>query len=156
MHESLELEVQEYEDEQFAPDAIIDRFRFDRIGLDGRQRGIIDSMARRIAESWRRGRPRSERINLVELVGHTDSSGRRSYNRGLGRARAANVAEVLAHRLRVWGPRILGHRARFMIRGVEIRIRTRGEDEPVASNRTPAGRARNRRVAAFLFASARA
>ncbi|MET4127267.1 OmpA family protein [Roseovarius sp. MBR-6] len=67
----------------------------------------------------------------VQVVGHTDSTGSASYNQTLSERRAAAVTDVLmqggvpASRLRSIG---------------------RGEDQPVASNLTPEGRAQNRRV----------
>jgi len=67
----------------------------------------------------------------VEVIGHTDSTGSSSYNLGLSTRRANAVSSVL------------------MQGGVAPgRITTigRGEDEPVASNLTEAGRAQNRRV----------
>ncbi len=67
----------------------------------------------------------------VVLTGHTSSVGDPESNRELGLRRAARVREVL-----------LSHGFR---RG-QIRIRSAGAREPIASNRTPEGRAKNRRV----------
>lgn len=67
----------------------------------------------------------------IHVVGHTDSSGSDAYNQKLSERRASEVAKYLSSR------------------GVDSsRILTwgRGESEPVASNDTKAGRARNRRV----------
>ena len=67
----------------------------------------------------------------VDVIGHTDNVGSTSYNQNLSARRAEAVAAVLidsgvsAGRIRAYG---------------------RGEDEPVATNLTPAGRAQNRRV----------
>lgn len=68
---------------------------------------------------------------LVDVDGHTDSSGSDSYNQGLSERRALAVANVM-HAQGIDG-------RRFAIRG-------HGESEPVASNATEAGRAANRRV----------
>lgn len=67
----------------------------------------------------------------VQVVGHTDNTGSAAYNQALSERRANSVADVL------------------MEGGVPFeRIETigRGEDQPVASNLTEEGRARNRRV----------
>lgn len=68
---------------------------------------------------------------VIHVVGHTDSVGSDAYNQTLSERRAASVAQVL------------------MDNGVpSARLQTegRGEREPIASNQTDAGRARNRRV----------
>jgi outer membrane protein OmpA-like peptidoglycan-associated protein len=69
--------------------------------------------------------------SLVDIVGHTDSTGTRAYNMQLSQQRATAVSRVLAQ----FGvdPR------RFFVEG-------RGPDNPVADNATEAGRALNRRV----------
>jgi outer membrane protein OmpA-like peptidoglycan-associated protein len=67
----------------------------------------------------------------VDVVGHTDSVGSATYNQQLSERRARSVAEYLA------GRHIM--QARLLIAG-------RGEAQPIASNSTPEGRARNRRV----------
>jgi outer membrane protein OmpA-like peptidoglycan-associated protein len=68
----------------------------------------------------------------VEVAGHTDNTGTDQINRPLSHARARAVARwIRSHASRRVG--------RLTIRGV-------GSQEPVASNRTPLGRARNRRV----------
>lgn len=67
----------------------------------------------------------------IDVIGHTDSTAEAAYNQQLSQDRANAVAAVL--------------------RGAGVpsaRISTfgRGEDQPVASNLSPAGRAQNRRV----------
>lgn len=67
----------------------------------------------------------------VQVIGHTDNTGDAGYNLDLSQRRASSVAGVL------------------ISQGVSSgRIQTfgRGEDQPIASNLTPAGRAQNRRV----------
>lgn len=72
---------------------------------------------------------------LVEVVGHTDSTGTAEYNQGLSERRAQAVAAVLrsegvaANRVVAYG---------------------RGETQPVATNLTPEGRAANRRVEVII------
>jgi outer membrane protein OmpA-like peptidoglycan-associated protein len=67
----------------------------------------------------------------IEVIGHTDNTGSAAYNQDLSQRRAVSVAGVLREsgvpsgRLAAYG---------------------RGEDQPVASNLTPEGRAQNRRV----------
>jgi outer membrane protein OmpA-like peptidoglycan-associated protein len=69
--------------------------------------------------------------SVVEVVGHTDNTGTAAYNQDLSSRRAGAVASILisngvsAGRVRAYG---------------------RGEDQPIASNLTVAGRAQNRRV----------
>ncbi len=69
--------------------------------------------------------------SMVQVIGHTDSDGDATYNQGLSERRANVVADQI------------------QAGGVPYnRIRTigRGEEEPVASNLTEEGKARNRRV----------
>ncbi len=67
----------------------------------------------------------------VDVIGHTDNVGDAAYNMELSRRRAENVALELA---------------RLGVDPDRIRAYGRGEDDPVASNLTEEGRARNRRV----------
>lgn len=69
--------------------------------------------------------------STINVIGHTDNVGDAAYNLSLSRQRAAAVAAVLSSN------------------GVDtFRIVTigRGEDQPIASNLSPAGRMQNRRV----------
>ena len=68
---------------------------------------------------------------LVDVDGHTDSTGNPGYNQGLSERRAASVANYLASQ------------------GVDQRRMSAigyGQDRPIASNASEAGRAQNRRV----------
>lgn len=68
---------------------------------------------------------------LIEVAGHTDSTGSDSYNQGLSERRASSVASYLSGR------------------GVPMRRMVTvggGESHPVASNDTAEGREQNRRV----------
>lgn len=67
----------------------------------------------------------------VEVVGHTDSDGEAAYNMRLSQSRANAVADILV------GAGV--PRSRVVAYG-------RGEDQPIASNLTPEGKAKNRRV----------
>ena len=68
---------------------------------------------------------------LVDVTGHTDSTGSASHNQQLSERRAASVAEYLVAQG--------NNPKRFQVLGM-------GQNEPVASNTTPEGRAQNRRV----------
>ncbi|WP_265519531.1 OmpA family protein [Nitratireductor luteus] len=68
---------------------------------------------------------------LVDVYGHTDSTGSDQHNLDLSRRRAASVADYLV------AQGTSGQR--FAVIGV-------GEAQPIASNATPEGRAQNRRV----------
>lgn len=68
---------------------------------------------------------------VIEVAGHTDSSGSAAYNKALSERRAQSVAAYLTNR----GVK----QQRLIVVGA-------GEDHPVASNATPEGRQLNRRV----------
>ena len=71
------------------------------------------------------------RIKLIEVQGHTDSRGKDAYNKQLSQERANSVRTYL------------------MEKGVESERMTSvgyGEEEPIDTNKTGAGRANNRRV----------
>lgn len=72
---------------------------------------------------------------LVDVEGHTDSTGSRDYNQDLSERRALSVARYL-------GAQGVDER-RFSVRGY-------ADTEPVASNASPEGRAQNRRVEIYL------
>jgi OOP family OmpA-OmpF porin len=67
----------------------------------------------------------------VEVIGHTDNAGSRAGNLSLSQARAEAVKAYVAGR---------GVRAEM------VSVSGEGPDRPVADNRTPEGRARNRRI----------
>ncbi len=75
----------------------------------------------------------------VQVLGHTDNTGTAAHNLDLSQRRATSVATVLitegvpANRIQTFG---------------------RGEDQPVASNLTPEGRAQNRRVEIVILPTA--
>lgn len=71
----------------------------------------------------------------VRVVGHTDSTGGDAINNPLSVNRAAAVRDYLTSR---------------GVDGRRVQIDGRGSREPVADNRTDAGRAANRRVEIFL------
>jgi OOP family OmpA-OmpF porin len=70
-------------------------------------------------------------IDSIIVTGHTDSTGSSAYNQGLSERRAASVRDYMVSR------------------GVDagkISSSGKGEEEPIADNKTKAGRAENRRV----------
>lgn len=67
----------------------------------------------------------------VEVIGHTDNTGSAAYNQDLSQRRAVAVSQVLRDN---------------GVPGGRLSAYGRGEDQPVASNLTPEGRAKNRRV----------
>ncbi len=69
--------------------------------------------------------------SIVTVTGHTDNTGSAGYNQDLSERRASSVASVL----RTGG-----------VSSSRIRIRGAGENQPIATNQTAAGRAQNRRV----------
>lgn len=75
----------------------------------------------------------------LQIVGHTDWDGDASYNQQLSEGRARTVANIL------------------IANGVpQSRVQTfgRGEDQPVATNLTPEGKAQNRRVEIVILPNA--
>jgi OOP family OmpA-OmpF porin len=67
----------------------------------------------------------------VEVIGHTDNAGSRAGNLSLSQARAEAVKAYVVGR---------------GVREDMISVSGEGPDRPVADNRTPEGRARNRRI----------
>lgn len=99
-------------------------FAFDSDKLSAKARGELTSFAHNVKSS--KVSPSS-----VTVVGHTDSIGTETYNQKLSVRRANSVAGFLA--------------AQGINRGV-MQVSGRGEMQPVASNKSKAGRAENRRV----------
>lgn len=75
----------------------------------------------------------------VQVIGHTDNTGTAAHNLDLSRQRAASVTQVLVNN---------------GISPNRITAIGRGEDQPVASNLTPEGRAQNRRVEIVIIPTA--
>jgi outer membrane protein OmpA-like peptidoglycan-associated protein len=74
----------------------------------------------------------------VLIVGHTDNTGGDAYNMTLSQQRAQSAAAYLQQ---------------AGVAANRIRTEGRGESEPIDTNATDAGRARNRRVEVAIFAS---
>jgi len=77
--------------------------------------------------------------STVQIVGHTDNTGDAAYNQQLSNRRADAVADVLL---------------REGVQASRIQAFGRGEDQPIASNLTPEGKAQNRRVEIVILPTA--
>ena len=101
-------------------------FRTDSADLNAQFYKVLDGVAQ-VAKKYDK--------TIIEVAGHTDSTGTTEYNRQLSQRRANSVADYLS------------------TRGVaQARIMTAagGEDHPIASNATEQSRAANRRVEVTL------
>jgi OOP family OmpA-OmpF porin len=104
----------------YATDTLFD---FDKSVLKPEGRLVLDGLVGKINKEFI--------LEVIIAVGHTDSIGSDSYNMNLGRRRAEAV------------------KAYLVTRGIEkTRVYTdsKGERQPIADNKTAAGRAKNRRV----------
>lgn len=72
---------------------------------------------------------------VVQVVGHADNTGAAAYNQDLSERRARAVTNVLVN---------------SGVSAGRLQAIGRGEDQPIASNLTPEGRAQNRRVEIFI------
>lgn len=98
-------------------------FCFDCDHLSAQAKQILDTDARRLIDA--------NRLNDVEVAGHTDSIGSDTYNRDLSQRRATSVRNYLVQK------------------GVDpkrLSAKGYGEAQPIADNSTEAGRRINRRV----------
>jgi outer membrane protein OmpA-like peptidoglycan-associated protein len=98
-------------------------FAFDRSDLSPEARDVLDDAIEEIDAAGELGR--------VEVVGHTDGQGTAAYNQQLSVDRAQTVADAMRE--------ALGE-------DLTVDVEGRGWDEPIASNDTEEGRAKNRRV----------
>ncbi|MEA2561097.1 MAG: hypothetical protein QOH06_2601 [Acidobacteriota bacterium] len=116
------------------PATVLDRFGNDSAALTADHRAVLARLAREIVES----RSGSSPVEGVCLVGHADTKGADAYNLQLAEKRAANAEAELRSQINALSP------------GLSDRLAfdrsSRGESAPVASDATPEGRARNRRV----------
>jgi outer membrane protein OmpA-like peptidoglycan-associated protein len=97
-------------------------FETDSAGLNAEFFDVLDSVALVLNEFEQ---------TVIEVAGHTDSTGTDAYNQTLSERRAGAVASYLQSR------DVLGER--IITLGM-------GESRPIATNETPAGRQANRRV----------
>ncbi len=102
-------------------------FQTDSASLQPQFFAVLDSVGKVLREVDK---------TIIEVAGHTDSTGAREYNQSLSEQRASTVATYLHNR---------SIRAdRFMAIGY-------GQDRPIADNATAAGRQANRRVEITLL-----
>lgn len=97
-------------------------FAFDSSEISARGKAYIDSVVSQLAglNSYQ-----------ISLVGHTDSVGSGAYNQTLSERRARSVANYMISR---------------QVKSSAISTKGLGESQPVASNNTAEGRAKNRRA----------
>jgi len=97
-------------------------FGSDLDGLNGQSQAIVERIGKALL---------SVGIEHVRVDGHADASGKAAYNQQLSERRAQSVAKALIN---------VGMQPR------NIETRGLGSSQPVADNRTSAGRTENRRV----------
>ncbi|HEX5355935.1 MAG TPA: OmpA family protein [Aquabacterium sp.] len=90
---------------------------------------------RSVLETFASGLSKDSNGMHVRVVGHTDSTGSDSVNNPLSKERADSVKDFLTDR---------------GVPASRVETAGRGEREPIASNDTAEGRAKNRRVEIFL------
>jgi len=98
-------------------------FGFDRAELTSKAKKALDLLAAELPNT---------KLYIIEVVGGTDSTGDHQYNYQLSERRAAAVIQYLA--------------AEHNVPAHKIYVVGLGKDQPAESNRTSAGRAKNRRV----------
>ena len=99
------------------------QFRYNSAEIDLDKRQVLDALAAALRQELR--------TMALVVVGHTDSIGSDAYNDALSKRRAESVVEYLV--------------AQGVERG-RLRSEGDGEQRPLATNATAAGRAVNRRV----------
>lgn len=103
-------------------------FDFDSSTLRPAARNNLDELADNLRQY--------ERTDVL-ILGHTDATGSDSYNQGLSERRANSAAQYVQSR---------------GVAGDRISTRGMGENDPIASNDTEAGRQLNRRVEVVIYA----
>jgi OmpA-OmpF porin, OOP family len=99
-------------------------FDFDKAVLKPGDRTEINEAIEKI-------RSKGGRAELITLTGHTDAIGTEAYNYKLGLRRAQAVKEYLVS---------------HGLPADQIKVESKGKSQPIATNKTAAGRAKNRRV----------
>lgn len=99
-------------------------FDFDSDRIRGESRTLLDAFGQALSGPLASG--------YFLVVGHTDDKGGRTYNQALSLRRALAVKRYLVERHGVASDR--------------LECRGRGDEEPLTSNDSESGRARNRRV----------
>jgi OOP family OmpA-OmpF porin len=109
--------------ESLVIELVNDEFDFDSAAIKPEMAEALDGVARAVRNS-----PGDE---MLTIVGHTDGVGSQEYNLDLGLRRADSTRDYLAS---------IGIPSSRMV------TRSAGKLEPIATNETEAGRARNRRI----------
>lgn len=104
-------------------------FDTDSYTLKPALRPVLDTVARSLNEN-----PQLR----AKVVGHTDSTGQAAYNQTLSQNRARSVVSYLE---------------RQGVASTRLTSEGRGASDPIADNNTAAGRAENRRVEIYLYAT---
>ena len=100
-----------------------DHFDFDSAELKPAMKTELDNAATQIKAS--------KGNEILEVIGHTDSTGPADYNQGLSERRAQAAADYLSEQ---------------GVAASQMTVKGMGEADPVADNATREGRAMNRRV----------
>lgn len=106
-------------------------FDFDKSNLKPEGKKALDAL---VAEM------KIDQIEQITVVGHTDSIGTEAYNQKLSERRAKTVADYLVGK---------------GVPAAKIKASGKGESQPVADNKTKAGRAKNRRVEVTVNAASK-
>ncbi len=114
----------------------IENFDTEKFAIKPEMRGVLAPFVDHVKASWQTA---GKAIGVIRLKGHTDSTGPEAFNRGLGDRRAEAVKQEIVGLLGPFINRVL----------VEIEP-SPGKAQPIADNRTAAGRARNRRVDIYI------
>jgi OOP family OmpA-OmpF porin len=97
-------------------------FDFDKAVLKPQGKASIDEAVAKMKQA---------NVEAIVATGHTDSIGKPAYNQKLGLRRAQAVKDYMVTQ---------------GIPAEKITVDSKGETQPVASNKTKEGRAKNRRV----------
>jgi hypothetical protein len=115
----------------------LDQFNWNKASLTPHLIQMVRQLAEHVKLSWQSMRP----IGYIRLIGHSDNTGKHDYNIKLGNRRAQAVKEALENLLK---EDILKRRIAILVE------ESPGELNWIADNRTPQGRALNRRVEVFI------
>jgi outer membrane protein OmpA-like peptidoglycan-associated protein len=115
---------------------VIDNFDTNQSTVKPEMTTLLVPFVNHVKASWQTA---GQAIGVIRLKGHTDSTGAEEYNRGLGDRRAEAIKQEI---LRLLGP--------FINRVLVETEASPGKAQPIASNATAAGRAKNRRVEIFI------
>jgi hypothetical protein len=121
------------------PPTILDGFGIDKAKLQPFHTPLINQVAHAVVDSWKTTSP----IQIVQLMGFTDTTGPVNHNFDLGQRRALAAQKGIADAIRALDPAVAGRVTFIPI--------TRGAQGPIAPNNTVAGRRQNRRVEVTLL-----